>query len=63
MAVWYTVDQKVAGVIVLSFLVTIFRTHICREVKVNNHRLIFLASRPTTGRSLINRADARSRLS
>jgi len=26
MAVWYMVDQKVAGVIVLSFVVTIFRT-------------------------------------
>jgi Fusaric acid resistance protein-like len=27
MAVWYMVDQKVAGVIVLSFIVTLFRVN------------------------------------
>ena len=34
MAVWYVVDTKIAGVIVLSFVVTIFRMYVI-GIKVN----------------------------
>jgi Fusaric acid resistance protein-like len=49
MAVWYMVDQKVAGVIVLSFVVTLFRLNYI-EGQANN-RLVRLPSGPPPGLS------------
>ena len=62
MATWYVVDQRVPGVIILSFVVTVFRSSLMK-IKANNRRLILLDSRPTTGSSSINHVDHRSRRS
>lgn len=45
MAVWYVVDQKIAGVIALSFVVTTFRMNVI-GTKTDRRHLLF-ASRST----------------